>query len=78
MKTRGDPFTSALRCWSYFSVPVLGFTLHAYLVHESTQALTIGAAVLAGIYAVLTFWIKNSSPAFGPCKSFHSRGCFLP
>ena len=53
-----------------FSVPVLGFTLHAYLVHESTQALTIGAAVLAGTYAVLTFWIKNSSSAFSPCKSF--------
>jgi len=43
-----------------FSVPVLGFTLHAYLVHESTQALTIGAAVLAGTYALLTFWIKKT------------------
>ena len=49
---------------------MLGFTLHAYLVHESTQALTIGAAVLAGTYAVLTFWIKNSSSAFSSCKSF--------
>ncbi len=47
-----------------FSVPVLGFTLHAYLVHESTQALTIGAAVLAGTYAVLTFWIKKLIPSF--------------
>ncbi len=61
-----------------FSVPVLGFTLHAYLVHESTQALTIGAAVLAGIYAVLTFWIKKLIPSFRSLqKFFHSRGCFF-
>ncbi|RQL53008.1 hypothetical protein BJI63_15845, partial [Acinetobacter baumannii] len=54
-----------------FSVPVLGFTLHAYLVHESTQALTIGAAVLAGIYAVLTFWIKKTHPQLSVlAKSF--------
>lgn len=54
-----------------FSVPVLGFTLHAYLVHESTQALTIGAAVLAGTYAVLTFWIKKSHPQLSVlAKSF--------
>ena len=62
-----------------FSVPVLGFTLHAYLVHESTQALTIGAVVLAGTYAVLTFWIKKLIPSFRSLqKFFHSRGCFLP
>lgn len=54
-----------------FSVPVLGFTLHAYLVHESTQALTIGAAVLAGTYAVLTFWIKKTHPQLSVlAKSF--------
>lgn len=54
-----------------FSVPVLGFTLHAYLVHESTQALTIGAAVLAGTYALLTFWIKKSHPQLSVlAKSF--------
>ncbi|WP_247791007.1 DUF2339 domain-containing protein, partial [Acinetobacter baumannii] len=54
-----------------FSVPVLGFTLHAYLVHESTQALTIGAVVLAGTYAVLTFWIKTTHPQLSVlAKSF--------
>lgn len=54
-----------------FSVPVLGFTLHAYLVHESTQALTIGAAVLAVTYAVLTFWIKKTHPQLSVlAKSF--------
>ncbi|WP_202742689.1 DUF2339 domain-containing protein [Acinetobacter calcoaceticus] len=54
-----------------FSVPVLGFTLHAYLVHESTQALTIGAAVLAGTYALLTFWIKKTHPQLSVlAKSF--------
>ncbi|MES5537162.1 DUF2339 domain-containing protein, partial [Acinetobacter baumannii] len=54
-----------------FSVPVLGFTLHAYLVHESTQALTIGAVVLAGTYAVLTFWIKKTHPQLSVlAKSF--------
>ncbi|HAM64280.1 MAG TPA: DUF2339 domain-containing protein [Acinetobacter nosocomialis] len=54
-----------------FSVPVLGFTLHAYLVHESTQALTIGAAVLACTYAVLTYWIKKNHPQLSVlAKSF--------
>ncbi len=63
-----------------FSVPVLGFTLHAYLVHESTQALTIGAAVLAGTYAVLTFWIKKLIHSFRSLqKAFSfSRLRFLP
>ncbi len=41
-----------------FSVPVLGFSIHALLLHDSTCALTAGAAALAGIYSALTFWIK--------------------
>ena len=54
-----------------FSVPVLGFTLHAYLVHESTQALTIGASALALTYAGLTFWIKKAHPQLSVlAKSF--------
>ncbi len=45
-----------------FSVPVLGFSLHAYLMHNSTQALTIGAAVLSLTYTLLHVWIKRQHP----------------
>ncbi|MCH7337503.1 DUF2339 domain-containing protein [Acinetobacter sp. NIPH 2699] len=45
-----------------FSVPVLGFSLHAYLMHNSTQALTWGAVALAIVYIVLNVWIKRQHP----------------
>ncbi|WP_109440407.1 DUF2339 domain-containing protein [Acinetobacter haemolyticus] len=45
-----------------FSVPVLGFSLHAYLMHNSTQALTWGAVALALIYLGLNIWIKRQYP----------------
>ncbi|MFW1839187.1 DUF2339 domain-containing protein [Acinetobacter gyllenbergii] len=45
-----------------FSVPVLGFSLHAYLMHNSTQALTWGAVALAIVYISLNIWIKRQHP----------------
>ncbi|MGK7774588.1 DUF2339 domain-containing protein, partial [Acinetobacter baumannii] len=70
-KQEGSRLPPLLDVGLIFSVPVLGFTLHAYLVHESTQALTIGAVVLAGTYAVLTFWIKKTHPQLSVlAKSF--------
>ncbi|MCJ8162748.1 DUF2339 domain-containing protein [Acinetobacter zhairhuonensis] len=45
-----------------FSVPVLGFSLHAFLMHDSTVALTWGAAALAVTYGLLNFWIKRQHP----------------
>ena len=45
-----------------FSVPVLGFSLHAFLMHDSTVALTSGAAALAVTYGLLNFWIKRQHP----------------
>ncbi len=45
-----------------FSVPVLGFSLHAYLMHNSTQALTWGAVALAIVYIALNLWIKRRHP----------------
>lgn len=45
-----------------FSVPVLGFSLHAFLMHDSTAALTWGAVALAVTYAALHFWIKRRYP----------------
>ncbi|MCY6413377.1 DUF2339 domain-containing protein [Acinetobacter sp. VNH17] len=45
-----------------FSVPVLGFSLHAYLMHNSTQALTWGAVALAMVYIALNLWIKRQHP----------------
>ena len=45
-----------------FSVPVLGFSLHAYLMHNSTQALTWGAVALAIVYIALNLWIKRQHP----------------
>ncbi|WHP05187.1 DUF2339 domain-containing protein [Acinetobacter corruptisaponis] len=45
-----------------FSVPVLGFSLHAYLMHNSTQALTWGAVALAIVYISLNLWIKRQHP----------------
>ncbi|ENW93685.1 DUF2339 domain-containing protein [Acinetobacter sp. NIPH 298] len=45
-----------------FSVPVLGFSLHAYLMHNSTSALTWGAVALAVVYIVLNIWIKRQHP----------------
>lgn len=45
-----------------FSVPVLGFSLHAYLMHNSTPALTWGAVALAATYTGLNFWIKRQYP----------------
>ncbi|MEX5367145.1 DUF2339 domain-containing protein [Acinetobacter haemolyticus] len=54
-----------------FSVPVLGFSLHAYLMHNSTQALTWGAVALALIYLGLNIWIKRQYPQFSIlAKSF--------
>lgn len=45
-----------------FSVPVLGFSLHAYLMHNSTLALTLGAVGLAIVYISLNIWIKRQHP----------------
>ena len=45
-----------------FSVPVLGFSLHAYLMHNSTQAMTLGAVALAIVYISLNLWIKRQHP----------------
>lgn len=45
-----------------FSVPVLGFSLHAYLMHNSTSALTWGAVALAATYIALNLWIKRQYP----------------
>ncbi|MCH7293161.1 DUF2339 domain-containing protein [Acinetobacter sp. ANC 3926] len=45
-----------------FSVPVLGFSLHAYLMHNSTSALTWGAVALAVVYISLNIWIKRQHP----------------
>ncbi|MDM1020766.1 DUF2339 domain-containing protein [Acinetobacter sp. VNK23] len=45
-----------------FSVPVLGFSLHAYLMHNSTQAMTWGAVALAIVYISLNLWIKRQHP----------------
>ena len=45
-----------------FSVPVLGFSLHAYLMHQSTPALTWGAVALAAVYIALSVWIKRQHP----------------
>lgn len=45
-----------------FSVPVLGFSLHAYLMHNSTSALTWGAVALAVVYIILNIWIKRQHP----------------
>lgn len=45
-----------------FSVPVLGFSLHAYLMHNSTLALTLGAVGLAIVYISLNIWIKRQRP----------------
>ncbi|ENX24638.1 hypothetical protein F892_00060 [Acinetobacter vivianii] len=45
-----------------FSVPVLGFSLHAYLMHNSTSALTWGAVALAATYIALNLWIKRQHP----------------
>ncbi|NNP70608.1 DUF2339 domain-containing protein [Acinetobacter sp. Ac_5812] len=45
-----------------FSVPVLGFSLHAYLMHNSTTALTWGAVALAATYIALNLWIKRQHP----------------
>ncbi len=45
-----------------FSVPVLGFSLHAYLMHNSTSAPTWGAVALAATYIALNLWIKRQYP----------------
>ncbi|WP_151769079.1 DUF2339 domain-containing protein [Acinetobacter colistiniresistens] len=45
-----------------FSVPVLGFSLHAYLMQNSTAALTWGAIALALVYISLNIWIKRQYP----------------
>lgn len=45
-----------------FSVPVLGFSLHAYLMHNSTSALSWGAVALAIVYISLNIWIKRQHP----------------
>ncbi|MBC9229771.1 DUF2339 domain-containing protein [bacterium SPL81] len=45
-----------------FSVPVLGFSLHAYLMHNSTLSLTLGAVGLAIVYISLNIWIKRQHP----------------
>lgn len=45
-----------------FSVPVLGFSLHAFLMHNSTQAMTWGAVALAIVYISLNVWIKRQHP----------------
>ncbi|MCU4413480.1 DUF2339 domain-containing protein [Acinetobacter sp. WU_MDCI_Axc73] len=42
-----------------FSVPILGFSLHAFLVQQSSLALTLGASLLGGTYAALGWWVKQ-------------------
>ncbi|MDQ1208598.1 putative membrane protein [Acinetobacter baylyi] len=42
-----------------FSVPILGFSLHAFLMHQSSMALTWGALGLGILYTVLGIWIKQ-------------------
>ncbi|MBK0064577.1 MULTISPECIES: DUF2339 domain-containing protein [unclassified Acinetobacter] len=42
-----------------FSVPIFGFSLHAFLVQQSSLALTCGAALLGITYAVLGWWIRQ-------------------
>lgn len=42
-----------------FSVPILGFSLHAVLMHQSSMALTWGALALGILYTVLGIWIKG-------------------
>ncbi|ENX42533.1 DUF2339 domain-containing protein [Acinetobacter sp. NIPH 2100] len=58
-KTRLQPI---LDVGLIFSVPVLGFSLHAYLMHNSTTALTWGAVALAATYIALNLWIKRQHP----------------
>ncbi|MFT4020206.1 MAG: DUF2339 domain-containing protein [Acinetobacter sp.] len=54
-----------------FSVPVLGFSLHAALRYGETWPLTNGAILLALIYAVLTWWIHRKQQALSLlAKSF--------
>lgn len=45
-----------------FSVPVVGFSLHAFLMHDSKFAMASGAAGLALIYSVLMLWIRHKQP----------------
>ncbi len=45
-----------------FSVPVIGFSLHAYLMQNSIVGLTLGASALALIYAALVLWIRRYYP----------------
>lgn len=42
-----------------FSVPILGFSLHAFLMHQSSMALTWGGLALGILYTVLGIWIKQ-------------------
>ncbi|WP_130804512.1 DUF2339 domain-containing protein [Acinetobacter ihumii] len=42
-----------------FSVPIFGFSLHAFLVQQSSLALTCGAALLGLTYAALGWWVKQ-------------------
>ena len=54
-----------------FSVPILGFSLHAILMHQSSIALTWGAVALGFIYTGLGWWIKQKQSALSVlAKSF--------
>ena len=52
-------YASILDVGLIFSVPVLGFSLHAHIMHQSTQALTLASAGLAAVYLGLTLWIRK-------------------
>lgn len=42
-----------------FSVPIFGFSLHAFLMQQSSLGLTLGAMALGLIYSALGFWIRQ-------------------
>ncbi len=42
-----------------FSVPILGFSMHAVLMQQSSTALTLGALALGVTYSGLAWWIKQ-------------------
>lgn len=42
-----------------FAVPIVGFSLHAFLMQDDVWGLTLGALVLASVYAGLVCWIRR-------------------
>ena len=45
-----------------FAVPIVGFSLHAFLMQDAIWGLTLGAVALAAIYAGLVWWIRRRQP----------------